>query len=151
MRQPSAIVVCSDDTRAKQLLHMIRVAGFPGKAVASIDELQRVHETLTGQLLFYDLDSMGTKAEEVLEFGASVEAHVVVLMKEFDSKEWVSLFRAGAADILRYPITPEQIEQVVSALTSPTGNGVRSGSESMSGASGWFERIMLAGKRLLHL
>jgi DNA-binding NtrC family response regulator len=116
-----------------------------------MDELQNVHETLTGQLLFYDLDSMGMKADEVLELGAAAEAHVVVLMKEFDSKEWISLFRAGAADILRYPITVEQIEQVVSGLTSPRENGVRSGSDPISRGAGWLARIMLAGKRLLHL
>jgi DNA-binding NtrC family response regulator len=151
MRQPSAIVVCSDDTRAKRLLQMMRTVGLSGRSVASMDELQNVHETLTGQLLFYDLDSMGMKADEVLELGAAAEAHVVVLMKEFDSKEWISLFRAGAADILRYPITVEQIEQVVSGLTSPRENGVRSGSDPISRGAGWLARIMLAGKRLLHL
>jgi DNA-binding NtrC family response regulator len=151
--QPPAIVACSDDTRAKQLLQMMRVAGLPGKSVATVEELGKFRDQLAGQLVLYDLDSEGINPEELLQFATEASARVVVLMRQFDSKEWVSLFRAGAADILRYPVTPEQIEQVArgASVSARQGNGVRSGSDPISRATGWVQRAMLAGRRLLHL
>ncbi len=121
---------------------MMRSANIPGKSIHSMDDLRKSRDGLHGHLLLYDLDSEGFTPEEVLPFASQSEARVVGLMSQFDSKEWITLFRAGAADILRYPVTVEQIEQAVRGPLGLTQTGRQ---------AGWIARAMLAGKRLLHL
>jgi DNA-binding NtrC family response regulator len=74
------------------------------------------------EVILNDADQGIAPLLEVVANAHSAGSQVILLARELDASRWISLFKSGAFDILRYSVDPLQLYESVQAAINNSRN-----------------------------
>ncbi len=115
MSPPEVIVLTRESWRANQIRQALQPFHARIMAVAGLEECRERLDASKRQLVVVD-SSAQTGWRAVWDAARPTRTPMIVIIGEFDSREWVELFKAGVLDVMSDPVSPQRLRLVASAV-----------------------------------
>jgi DNA-binding NtrC family response regulator len=96
------LVLSADSSQSETWAAILRTKGLRAKICDAWPEARRLLTSRAASVVLYDDDAPIASREDVLSTSSSAGLPAIVMARELDAEKWMSLFRSGAFDVLRY-------------------------------------------------
>jgi DNA-binding NtrC family response regulator len=120
---PQVLVLSSERSKGETWVAALKPNGLRSKVVQSWPEARLFLTPGASRVIVYDSDFSIAPAPEVFAMASSAKLPVIVMARNFDTSEWLALFKDGAFDVLRIPAAPRQLLESVDSALKTCGPG----------------------------
>lgn len=142
------LVLSSDSARARPIIEAAKSKDHAVVLATSLTDMQSLLRKHKDCVVLHDIPGFGYPPREVLSASVTMGVPAIVVAHEFDPAQWIELFRLGACDVLRGPVSPAELHRSIGAAVRSLPHAAHPPGRTGE-AESWRVRIRRWGRKFL--